>query len=84
MSISNWNKEANGFLVLAMSIVGTLTAFSNEVINILHEAPFPVSPIVDDWIMWLLKLATLTLSIVTVFTTRSESGGTDVTTEDKP
>lgn len=73
MSLKNWNKEANGWLVLAMSIVGTLTAFSNEVINILHEAPFPVPASADHWIQWLLKVATLTLSIITVFTKRTES-----------
>lgn len=82
ISISNWNKEANGLLTLATSIVATFMAFADQVIALLHEAPFPVPESADVWIRWTLKMSTLILSIVTVFTKKTDSSGSDVTTND--
>ena len=67
-TISNWNKEANAYLVMWAGIIGSVTAFTPQFLAVLHEAPIPVSTTVDDWITWLLKIATLTLSLLSIFT----------------
>lgn len=67
-TISNWNKEANAKLVMWAGIIGSITAFTPQFLAVLHEAPVPVSTLVDEWITWLLKLATLSLSVLAIFT----------------
>ena len=81
ISIKNWNKEANGMLTLATSLVATFMAFADQFIAMLHEAPFPVPESADVWIRWTLKVSTLALSVITVFTKKTGSGGSEIETE---
>lgn len=67
-TIQNWNKEANAILVMFAGIIGSITAFTPQFLAVLHEAPIPISDMVDAWITWILKIATLTLSILSIFT----------------
>lgn len=81
ISIKNWNQSPSSALALATSIVATFMAFADQIIILLHEAPFPVPAAVDAWIQWTLKVATLGLSIATVFTKGNSSSGTDLKTD---
>lgn len=83
ISIKNWSAAPSSALALATSIVATFMAFADQIISLLHEAPFPVPASVDAWITWTLKVATLTLSILTVFTKGSSAQGTDLSTSDQ-
>lgn len=71
-TIKNWNKEASAILVMFAGIVGTITAFTPQVLAVLHEAPVEISTKVDEWITWILKFATLTLAIFSIFTKKKE------------
>ena len=72
-TISNWNKEANAILVMWTGIIGSLTAFTPQVLSVLHEAPIPISQAVDEWITWALKVGTLTLPILSIFTKKQKT-----------
>jgi len=71
MSVKNWNKPAHEVFVLATGIVGSATAFTPQLLSVLHEAPFPVSLTVDAWIEWILKVATVGISAFTIFSRKA-------------
>lgn len=73
MKLSNWNKPAHSGLVMATGILANLTAFTPQLLSVLHEAPFPVSSTIDAWIEWILKIATVTVSVITIFTKKPET-----------
>jgi uncharacterized membrane protein len=68
INLKNWKDSTSGVLVLITGIVASLTAFTPQFLSVLHEAPFPVSTLVDDWLTWILKLATIILSLFSIFT----------------
>lgn len=68
----NWNKESNAILVLITLILANGSVFSDQLITILHEAPFEVSRAVDDWIIWLLKVLTFLMSVAAIFTKKKD------------
>ncbi len=67
-NFQNWNLPSNPTLVMWTGIVASITAFSDQFITFLHEAPFPVASEVDLWIKWILKGATIALSFLSIFT----------------
>jgi hypothetical protein len=69
----NWAHPTRANLVLITGIVASLTAFTPQFLAVLHEAPFPVSVNVDNWITWLLKMATVVLSLFSIFSKSPES-----------
>lgn len=72
-TIKNWNKEANAVLVMVSGIIGSITAFTPQFLSVLHEAPVPISETVDLWITWVLKMATITLALFSIFTKNKEA-----------
>jgi uncharacterized membrane protein len=68
IDLKHWKDSTSGALVLVTGIVASLTAFTPQFLSVLHEAPFPVSTLVDDWLTWILKLATIILSLFSIFT----------------
>ena len=73
IQLSNWRKPAHEALVMASGIVGSATAFTPQLLSVLHESPFPVSPLVDEWVEWILKLATVCLAGLTIFSKKQEA-----------
>lgn len=76
ISLKNWNKPASQTLITIAGVVGTLTAYQDEVLGILHDAPFPVSTEIDLWVKWLLKASTTFLTILVVFTKKQSTNDT--------
>lgn len=72
LSLSNWHGPSPAGLVMASGIVGSLTAFAPQLLDVLHEAPFPVSETLDAWIAWVLKVSTVILALLTIFTKHGE------------
>ena len=72
-SIKNWNKASQPTLVMATGIISSATAFAPQFLSVLHEAPFPVSSMVDAWITWLMKVATVTFSVLSIFSRHQET-----------
>ena len=65
--LSNWSKPSHASITMATGIVGSMTAFMPQFLSVLHEAPFPIATLVDDWVNWVFKLATVTLSLFSIF-----------------
>jgi hypothetical protein len=65
-SFKNFNKAANTLLTMISGIVGIIAVWNEEVLSVLHEAPFPVSDSVDIWVKWILKISSLALTIITL------------------
>lgn len=78
VKLSNWNKPAHEVLVMATGIISSATAFTPQLLSVLHEAPFPVSDTVDAWVEWVLKVATVVLSAFTIFTQKAAKQTTGV------
>lgn len=80
LSLKHWKQQAAPALVAATGAVGTLAVYKDEVLMLIHDAPFPVPPSVDAWIGWTLKVAATALTILTVFTKKgpTEEGPTDI------
>lgn len=73
-TVRNWNKEANAVLVMWSGIIGSITAFTPQFLAVVHESPIPISPMLDVWVTWILKLATITLALFSIFTKKKEDG----------
>ena len=71
-SVSNWRQPAHEAYVMASGIVGSATAFTPQLLSVLHEAPFPVSNMVDAWVEWILKVATVILACITIFSKKTQ------------
>lgn len=71
-SFKNWRKESNAILVLITLILANGSIFSEQLITLLHEAPFTVSPKVDEWIIWTLKVITFVMSVISIFTKKKD------------
>jgi uncharacterized membrane protein len=67
-SWKNWNKKTNAVLTAFAGIVGTIAVWNEEILSVIHEAPFPISTEIDLWVKWILKISSLTLTIVTLGT----------------
>ncbi len=65
-SFKNFNKAANTLLTMISGIVGIVAVWNEEVLAVLHEAPFPVADSVDIWVKWVLKISSLALTIITL------------------
>lgn len=68
----NWKKESNAILVLITLILANGSVFSDQLITLLHEAPFPVSKRLDEWIIWTLKVLTFVMSFISIFTKKKD------------
>jgi hypothetical protein len=67
IKFSNWQMPTHAGIAMASGIVGSITAFMPQFLSVLHEAPFPIATLVDDWINWIFKLATVTLGLLSIF-----------------
>lgn len=67
-SIHNWKLPASQTLLAWTGAIGTLAVYKDEVLALLHEAPFPVPVTVDHWITWVLKASATVLTLLSVFT----------------
>ena len=77
ISLKHWKDQAAPKLVAATGVVGTLAVYKDEILTLLHDAPFPVSTCVDAWVGWTLKVAATVLTILTVCTKKDQGNGTD-------
>lgn len=68
ISFKNWNKSASNGLLIATGIIGNLTIYAPQFLSILHEAPIEIPISVDEWITWVLKVATGILTFLSIFT----------------
>jgi uncharacterized membrane protein len=67
-SWKNWNKKTNAVLTAFAGIVGTVAVWNEEILSVIHEAPFPISTEIDLWVKWILKISSLALTIITLGT----------------
>ena len=72
-TIKNWNKEANAKLIVASGIIGSITAFTPQFLAVIHEAPIQITPLLDAWVTWILKLATIILAFLAIFTKKENA-----------
>lgn len=66
LSWKNWNKTTSAVLTAVTGIVGTVAVWNEEILSVLHQAPFPISDEIDLWVKWSLKFTTLVLTIATI------------------
>lgn len=64
----NWNKAANATLTGLAGIFGIIAVYRDEIISVMHLAPFEISHKVDEYIIWILKVVALILTMVTLGT----------------
>ena len=76
-SFHNWKLPASQTLTAWTGAIGTLAVYKDEVLALLHEAPFPVADTVDHWVTWILKASATVLTILTIFTKKPENTPTD-------
>ena len=65
-STKNLTKNANALLTLCAGSIGLLAVWSKQVLLIIHQAPFPVSPNIDIWVDWILKVVASILGFWTL------------------
>lgn len=82
-SFKNWNKAANTLLTMITGIVGIVAVWSDEILSVLHEAPFPVSESVDIWVKWVLKITSLILTVITLGNKKQDQLNIKVTRDEK-
>lgn len=72
LSFSNIKRQASASLVnLTMAVAGC-AIFVDEILKILHRAPFPVSPNVDAWVKWIVEVAALIMIIYTALSKKKD------------
>lgn len=75
LSLSNISSIASAKIVNLTMLIAGCAIYIDQILEMIHSAPFPVSPLVDEWIRWIIRVAG---TIMVIYTAMSKKKDIDI------